>query len=109
MRKIIFLAFFISPVITLAQIDFGSPSATSRGGSVTAVSTDWEAIEINPSNLGWKSNPKFTMGLANIGINVQDNGVNVPLFKQIIQNADSLGTKTLGKGEIDNLYSALTG
>ncbi len=73
MRKITFLAFLISPLLASAQIDFGSPSATARGGSVTSSAKDWEAIEINPANLGYSSNKKFTLTILNVGINLQDN------------------------------------
>ncbi len=77
MKKITFLAFLISPIISFAQIDFGGPTATARGGSVTATAKDWEAIGINPANLGWSDNHTFSLSVANIGINIQDQALTI--------------------------------
>src|SRR4029077_5564617 len=45
--------------------------------------TDWEAIEINPSNLGWENNHAFSLGILNVGINIQDNAMTIPEIKHI--------------------------
>jgi hypothetical protein len=77
MKKITFLAFLILPAISFAQIDFGGPTATARGGAVTATAKDWEAIGINPANLGWSNNNSFSLSVANIGINIQDQALTI--------------------------------
>ncbi len=77
MKKITFLVFLISPAISFAQIDFGGPTASARGGAVTATAQDWEAIEINPANLGWSTNHGFSLSIANVGVNVEDQAVTI--------------------------------
>jgi len=77
MKKITFLIFLFSPLISFEQIDFGSASATARGGSVTATALNFEAIEINPANLGRKENDGFSLSVLNVGVNIQDNAINV--------------------------------
>jgi len=83
MKKITFLVFLISPAISFAQVDFGSPTASAMGGAVTASAKDWEAIEINPANLGYKNNHAISMSILNVGINLEDNGVTVQQMEQI--------------------------
>ncbi len=80
--KIILL--FLSLVLTApvyAQIDMGVPSATGRGGSATAVAKNWEALGINPSNLGWNSNYKFSMSIGSFGITAQSRALDFPTLK----------------------------
>lgn len=75
MKRITVLVFLIFPVISFAQIYFGSPIAASNDGSVTATAKNWEAIEINPANLGWSDNHTFSFSIANVALNFADNGV----------------------------------
>ncbi len=77
MRKITILTFLFSPLISFAQIDFGGPTATARGGSVTATAKDWEAININPANLGWSDNHGFSLSVANISLNIEDQALTI--------------------------------
>jgi len=74
----------------MAQIAFGSPSAAAMGGAVTATVKDWEAIEINPANLGWSSNHTLSMSIANVGVNIQDNALSLTKLKQLQPALDSM-------------------
>jgi hypothetical protein len=58
--------------MSFAQVDFGSPASAARGGATTASSKDWEAIEINPANLGHSDNKVFSLTIMNVGVNFQD-------------------------------------
>jgi hypothetical protein len=102
MRKITFLIFLLSPVISFAQIDFGTPSAAADGGSVTATAKDWQAIEINPANLGWSNNDKFSLSIANVGVNIQSNQITYGQLKNA-NFGDSITPL-----ERQELYNALT-
>ncbi len=83
MKKIIlfFIVTLVYPVYSFAQIDLSLPVATARGGAVTAVVTDWEAIGINPSNLGWKSNHKFSVSILNVGLSIQSSALDFQTIK----------------------------
>lgn len=82
MKKLTPLVFLLISIVSYGQIDFGSPTAASLGGAVTATAKSWEAIEINPANLGWGDNYPFSMSLANVGINLQGNGLSFSELKQ---------------------------
>ena len=53
MKKIIlfFIVGLSFPLYSLSQVDLCLPVATAKGGTVTALLYDWEAIGINPANL----------------------------------------------------------
>jgi hypothetical protein len=111
MRRITLLAILLSPLISWAQIDFGSPAAAAGGGSVTATAQGWEAIEINPSNLGWASNHIFSMSIANVGINMQDNALNVHDILNIgngLMSSKNLDSISLNSQTGRQLYNAVT-
>ncbi|HTB07564.1 MAG TPA: DUF5723 family protein [Bacteroidia bacterium] len=74
------------PLYSFSQIDLCLPVATARGGAVTAVASDWEAIGINPANLGWKSNHKFSITILNVGLSVQSHALDFPTLKNAILN-----------------------
>lgn len=108
MKKIAPLVFLLFPAISFAQINFGSPSAAAMGGAVTSTVKDWEAIEINPANLGWNTNHPFSVSIANIGINLQDNGVSYTSLKQsLLPGLDSLfSSKTMSPADRQAMYNA---
>ncbi len=83
MKKIIF-ALSLLPVSLLAQVDLGNPSSTGKGGVATAITQDWQCIGINPANLGFTDNYKFSLGLANIGVSIQSRALD---FKTLYKAA----------------------
>ncbi len=88
MKKIIlFLLVGLSyPIFSSAQIDLCLPVATARGGAVTAVVYDWEAIGINPSNLGWKNNHKFSITILGVGLSAQSSALDFNTLKNALIN-----------------------
>ncbi len=90
MKRVVPLLFLLLPSLSFAQIDFGSPSAAAMGGAVTATVKDWEAIEINPANLGWSSNHILSMSIANVGVSMQDNALSLNKLNQLKPALDSL-------------------
>lgn len=58
-------------ITAFAQIDMGVPAAAGKGGTATAMIGNFDCIGINPSNLGWRSNYKFSFTVANVGLSAQ--------------------------------------
>ena len=87
MKKIfIFLSAFSSCAV-FGQHEFSSFTATGRGGATSFV-TDYQAVGINPANLGWASkyeDKKFTMGLSEFSYSVHSE----VLTKQELRDAFS--------------------
>jgi len=104
MKKFTPLIFLLIPFISFAQINFGSTTAAALGGAVTATAKDWEAIEINPANLGWKSNQPFCLGIAGIALGLQDNGISYSELSQFEHHSfDSITAP-----ERQQIYNAAT-
>jgi hypothetical protein len=80
--KRIFILFCITLTVPLcAQIDMGIPSAAGKGGASTAIAKNWEAVGINPSNLGWSSNYLFSMSVASFGVTAQSRALDFATLK----------------------------
>jgi hypothetical protein len=94
MKRIILLNLFaFAATCSFAQIDMGIPSATGKGGASTAMLTNWECIGVNPSNLGWESNYKFSIGVLNFGITAQSKAIDVKTLRKALTNpTDSFST-----------------
>ncbi|MFI5164804.1 MAG: DUF5723 family protein, partial [Bacteroidia bacterium] len=77
MKKLLltFNLFLLSSLL-FAQADLGLPSATGKGGVANGVAKDWECIGVNPANLGWESNHKFSISAVIIGISIQSSALN---------------------------------
>ncbi|HEU4716532.1 MAG TPA: hypothetical protein VFU15_01810, partial [Bacteroidia bacterium] len=72
MKKFLIVsALALSGTTAFSQIDNGVPSATGKGGASTALLRNWDAIGINPANLGWADNYKFSVTVANFGLTAQ--------------------------------------
>lgn len=108
MKKVTFLLFLILPTISFAQIYFGSPIAASEDGSVTATAKNWECIEINPSNLGWSNNHTFSFSVANVGLNFQDNGLNLASRSIINEIENAKNQDSITPQQRSQMYNAVT-
>lgn len=64
-----------------AQIDMGVPAATGKGGTATAMINNFDCIGINPSNLGWRDNYKFSFTVANFGLSAQSRALDFPTLR----------------------------
>ncbi len=81
MKRILIIFGIIITTQLCAQIDMGIPSAAGKGGTSTAIAKNWEAVGINPSNLGWSSNYLFSMSVANFGITAQSRALDFGTLK----------------------------
>ncbi|CAN5773853.1 hypothetical protein BH11BAC7_BH11BAC7_25880 [soil metagenome] len=71
----------------------GVPSAAGKGGASTAMAKNWEALGVNPSNLGWSANYKFSMSIGNFGIAAQSRALNFAgLKKAMLHPSDTFST-----------------
>ena len=64
MKNVILILLVLSSFNLFSQIEYSSFTATGRGGATTFV-TDYQALGINPANLGWHlefEEKKFAMG-----------------------------------------------
>ncbi len=75
MKKFLVLLGIIASFQLTAQIDMGIPASTGKGGVSTAMMRNWEAIGINPSNLGWNDNYRFSITLMNVGLTAQSSAL----------------------------------
>jgi len=72
MKKLHFALFLLLTSLSgYAQIDMGMPTATGKGGTATAMVLNYECVGINPSNLGWRNNYRFSFTVANVGFAAQ--------------------------------------
>lgn len=78
-----FLSFFFTFSV-FAQVDMGLPVATGKGGASNGIVYDWECIGINPSNLGWEKNHRFSISTMIFGISVHSGAMDYYQLKNAI-------------------------
>ena len=76
---LIFTSYF-----SFSQIDMGLPVATGKGGAANGIVKDWECIGINPANLGWENNYKFSISTMIVGISAQSKALDYGQLKNAI-------------------------
>lgn len=75
--------------ISLAQTEGSAWTATGRGGVATTFVTDYQAIGINPSNLGWTSQyeeKKFTLGFTEMSYSLYSEALAKPQSREILRS-----------------------
>jgi len=89
-KRITILISLISlfPFFLFSQIDMGLPVATGKGGAANGIVKDWECIGINPANLGWENNYKFSISAMIFGISVQSKALDYGQLKEAITNSE---------------------
>lgn len=76
-----------------AQIDMGIPAATGKGGAATAMLGNYDAIGINPANLGWHDNYKFSFTVVNVGMSAQSRAIDFPMLRKAFLNPQDTFTQ----------------
>jgi hypothetical protein len=88
MKKIIALFLYtLIPLYLFSQVDMGLPPSTGMGGVANGVVKDWECIGINPANLGWKNNYRFSISTMILGISAQSGALDYNQLKGAILNS----------------------
>ena len=93
------------PLAARAQNELSNFSATGRGGVINTFASDYQAIGINPANLGRNPNFRvaFTIGEVGAGIGSQS------LSRTTFQNLLAKGSQTLSPADRASLVTQLTG
>ncbi|MBI4946567.1 MAG: hypothetical protein HY840_09220 [Bacteroidetes bacterium] len=110
MKKILFTSaiLLLATYFSFAQVDLGLPGATGMGGVANGIVKDWECIGVNPANLGWKSNHRFSMSALIFGISVQSSALDYSQLKAaMLHPADTFSTAN--KSNFASLFSGKDG
>lgn len=67
----------LAPFYSYAQIQTVLPISTAQNGSLTATAYNWQAIGVNPANLGWEENSKSSFTILDAGANGQSAGMSL--------------------------------
>jgi len=107
MKKIaLLLTTALIPAFMQAQVDLAYPVGDARGGAVMGIATGWEAIGINPSNLGWAENHAVTISLFNLGVNAQSTGLSMKTINNLMRNRNDSSS---GSVYVQNILGAEKG
>ena len=92
MCKSIFLslALVLATGMLWAQSEETSFGATGRGGTATSFVTDYQAIGINPANLGFETDYGFAIGTAEVGFGVFSDALVKEEVLDILNGNDSI-------------------
>jgi hypothetical protein len=95
MKKLLTIALVCTTLISArAQSEETSFSATGRGGTATSFVTDYQAIGINPANLGFETDNAFSLGVGEFGYGLFSNALVKDDVRAILfNNEDSLSAE----------------
>jgi hypothetical protein len=93
------------PTAALAQNELSNFSATGRGGVINTFASDYQAIGINPANLGRNPNFKVAFTIGEIGAGIGSQSLSKTTFKHILYD----GSQTIGAAEKATLVDQLSG
>jgi hypothetical protein len=93
------------PTTVLAQNELSNFSATGRGGVVNTFASDYQAIGINPANLGRGTNFKVAFTIGEIGAGIGSQSLSKTTFKHLLYD----GSQSIGAAERATLVNQLTG
>ncbi len=103
MKKILLTSILCAcSFLSFSQSELSVYSATGRAGVATTFVTDYQAIGINPANLGFgrtNEGKKFTLGLLEIAGNAYHQGMSTNEFTKYLVNAQDSD---------DNIYERIT-
>lgn len=85
-KAVLLICFGFLSGFAFAQIDMGMPTATGKGGASTAILRNWDALGINPSNLGWYDNYMLSVGAFNFGITAHSDAFQSKTLRQALIN-----------------------
>jgi Family of unknown function (DUF5723) len=85
-KQLLFIGLLLLSINALSQIDNGTTTATGKGGASTALLRNWDAIGINPSNLGWFDNHMVSIGVFNFGITAQSDALQSKALRKALIN-----------------------
>ncbi len=105
MRRVLYCFILISGFSATAlnaQIEESAFSATGRGGTATTFVTDYQAIGINPANLGFDTEFGITLGIAELGYSFYSDALLRDDVRAIVFNNDD----TITQAEAETIANA---
>ena len=93
------------PATAFAQNELSNFSATGRGGVINTFATDYQAIGINPANLGRRTNFRVAFTVGEVGAGIGSQSLSKTTFKHIIYD----GSQAIGAAEKATLVNQLSG
>ncbi|MBU6120869.1 DUF5723 family protein [Hymenobacter siberiensis] len=93
------------PATAFAQNELSNFSATGRGGVINTFASDYQAIGINPANLGRSINFRVAFTIGEVGAGIGSQSLSKTTFKHIIYDA----SQSIGAAEKATLVNQLSG
>ncbi len=93
------------PLAARAQNELSNFSATGRGGVVNTFASDYQAIGINPANLGRVLNFRVAFTVGEVGAGINSQSLTRTTFNHLLRN----GSQRIGLAEKATLVDQLTG
>ena len=93
------------PATTLAQNELSNFSATGRGGVINTFASDYQAVGINPANLGRNPNFRVAFTIGEVGAGIGSQSLSKTTFKHILYD----GSKSIGPAEKATLVDQFSG
>ncbi|WP_210520595.1 DUF5723 family protein [Hymenobacter terricola] len=92
------------PATAFAQNELSNFTATGRGGVINTFAQDYQAIGINPANLGRVGQAKVSFTVLETGVGVASQSLSKTLFKHLLFDTD----QTIPAAERADLVKSLT-
>ncbi|MGI4759762.1 MAG: DUF5723 family protein [Janthinobacterium lividum] len=96
----------LAPVPLLAQNALSNFSATGRGGVVTTFATDYQALGINPANLGRQGTSLVSFTIGEVGAGVGSQSLTNSQLKQLVFHSGEALTAAERTSLVANLNNA---
>ena len=104
-RFLLLAAGLALPATAFAQNELSNFSATGRGGVINTFASDYQAIGINPANLGRSTNFRVAFTIGEVGAGIGSQSLSKTTFKHIIYDA----SQSIGAAEKATLVDQLSG
>src|SRR6476620_68447 len=90
MKKILLAGFLaLGATGAFAQNELNNFTATGRGGVINTFARDYQALGINPANLGGSNNALFAFTLGELGVGIQSKSLRKDQLKLFIKETDT--------------------
>jgi len=89
----------------LAQNELSNFSATGRGGVVNTFAVDYQALNINPANLGREGGPRVAFTIGEVGAGVGSQSLTRTQFKKLVFHSNDAISAAERTDLVNNLTS----
>jgi len=78
----------VSPTLVYAQNELGNFSATGRGGVINTFATDYQAVGVNPANLGRTGGSRVAFTIGEFGVGASSQSLTRDQLKNFLYHRD---------------------